>query len=189
PRADRHARADDSAGGDRRGVGRAVGAARPGLGHRQRARRHGDAQRARTARRAVRLPGAAQGDHRRPGQLLARIARLRGGAAERSGPAARCLAPTRRGIAISPVIETLRRLVAFDTVSANPNAALIDWAAGRLRDCGARVEVQSGDEPGKANLFATIGPDDRPGLMLSGHSDVVPVAGQAWSSDPFVLTE
>src|SRR5690606_1617600 len=42
---------------------------------------------------------------------------------------------------------------------------------------------------GKANLFATIGPDDRPGLMLSGHSDVVPVAGQAWSSDPFVLTE
>ncbi|MEZ5602714.1 MAG: acetylornithine deacetylase [Burkholderiaceae bacterium] len=83
----------------------------------------------------------------------------------------------------------MRRLVAFDTVSANPNAALIDWAAGRLRDCGARVQVQSGDEPGKANLFATIGPDDRPGLMLSGHSDVVPVAGQAWSSDPFVLTE
>lgn len=90
---------------------------------------------------------------------------------------------------IAPVIETLRRLVAFDTVSAHPNAALIDWAAERLEACGVRALVQHGDEPGKANLFATIGPGDRPGLMLSGHSDVVPVAGQAWSSDPFVLTE
>lgn len=87
------------------------------------------------------------------------------------------------------VIETLRRLVAFDTVSAHPNAALIDWAAERLQACGARTLVQHGDEPGKANLFATIGPDDRPGLMLSGHSDVVPVTGQTWSSDPFALSE
>ena len=87
------------------------------------------------------------------------------------------------------VIETLRRLVAFDTVSAHPNAALIDWAAERLHACGARTLVQHGDEPGKANLFATIGPDDRPGLMLSGHSDVVPVTGQTWSSDPFALSE
>ncbi len=88
-----------------------------------------------------------------------------------------------------PVIETLRQLVAFDTVSAHPNVALIDWAAGRLEACGIRPMVQHGAEPGKANLFATIGPEDRPGLMLSGHSDVVPVAGQAWNSDPFVLTE
>jgi acetylornithine deacetylase len=90
---------------------------------------------------------------------------------------------------IAPVIETLRRLVAFDTVSSHPNAALIDWAAERLEASGIRVLVQHGDEPGKANLFATIGPEDRPGLMLSGHSDVVPVTGQAWSSDPFTLTE
>jgi len=90
---------------------------------------------------------------------------------------------------IAAAIDTLRRLVAFDTVSAHPNAALIDWAADRLQACGARTLVQHGDEPGKANLFATIGPDDRPGLMLSGHSDVVPVTGQAWSSDPFALTE
>ena len=89
---------------------------------------------------------------------------------------------------IAAVIDTLGRLVAFDTVSARPNAALIDWAAGRLQACGAHVQVQRADEPGKANLFATIGPDDRRGLMLSGHSDVVPVTGQAWSSDPFVLT-
>jgi acetylornithine deacetylase len=85
-------------------------------------------------------------------------------------------------------IATLERLVAFDTVSANSNAALIDWAANRLEDAGARVMVQHAPEAGKANLFATIGPDDLPGLMLSGHSDVVPVAGQAWTSDPFSLT-
>lgn len=86
-------------------------------------------------------------------------------------------------------VDTLRRLVAFDTVSSQSNVELIDWAANRLSDLGARVFVQHGSEPGKANLLATLGPDDLPGLMLSGHSDVVPVAGQAWTSDPFALTE
>ncbi len=86
-------------------------------------------------------------------------------------------------------VELLRRLVAFDTVSSKPNVELIDWAAQRLEDAGFRCFVQHGDEPGKANLFATVGPDDTPGWMLSGHSDVVPVAGQAWSSDPFELRE
>ncbi len=85
-------------------------------------------------------------------------------------------------------IAVLEHLIAFDTISSNSNAALIDWAAGRLESLGAKVFVQHASEPGKANLFATIGPDDMPGLMLSGHSDVVPVAGQSWSSDPFVLT-
>ena len=85
-------------------------------------------------------------------------------------------------------IATLERLVAFDTISSNSNAALIDWAAERLESLGAQVLVQHAPEPGKANLFATIGPTDVPGLMLSGHSDVVPVAGQNWASDPFVLT-
>lgn len=86
-------------------------------------------------------------------------------------------------------IQTLERLVAFDTVSSNSNIELIDWSANRLEAAGAKVFVQHADEPGKANLFATIGPQDVPGIMLSGHSDVVPVAGQAWSSDPFTLTE
>src|SRR5690606_5099906 len=89
---------------------------------------------------------------------------------------------------IQAPIETLERLVGFDTVSSNSNAALIDWAAERLEAAGAKVMVQHAPEPGKANLFATIGPENIPGLMLSGHSDVVPVAGQNWSSDPFVLT-
>ncbi len=88
-----------------------------------------------------------------------------------------------------PVVELLRRLVAFDTVSTKPNVELIDWAAQRLEDAGFRCFVQPGDEPGKANLFATAGPDDVAGWMLSGHSDVVPVDGQAWSSDPFTLRE
>lgn len=86
-------------------------------------------------------------------------------------------------------ISTLERLVAFDTVSSRSNIALIDWVANRLNDHGVKAFVQHAEEPGKANLFATIGPPDRPGVMLSGHSDVVPVDGQAWSSDPFRLTE
>ena len=86
-------------------------------------------------------------------------------------------------------IATLRSLVGFDTVSSNSNVELIDWVANRLEDHGIRAFVQHGTEPGKANLLASLGPADLPGLMLSGHSDVVPVAGQDWSSDPFVLTE
>lgn len=86
-------------------------------------------------------------------------------------------------------IGTLRRLVAFDTVSSRSNVALIDWVANRLDDLGVHVFVQHSAQPGKANLFATIGPQDLPGVMLSGHSDVVPVTGQDWASDPFELTE
>jgi len=89
---------------------------------------------------------------------------------------------------LAATIDTLRTLVAFDTVSANSNIALIDWVANRLADHGIQATVQNAPESGKANLFATIGPTDRGGLMLSGHSDVVPVAGQAWSTDPFALT-
>jgi|SRR5690606_2655101 len=90
---------------------------------------------------------------------------------------------------VRSVVELLRRLVAFDTVSSKPNTALIDWAAQRLEDAGFRCFVQQGDEPGKANLLASVGSDDVAGWMLSGHSDVVPVAGQNWSSDPFTLRE
>jgi acetylornithine deacetylase len=86
-------------------------------------------------------------------------------------------------------IATLRTLVAFDTVSANANLALIEWAANRLESLGARTMIQHGEEKGKANLLASIGSDRAGGIMLSGHSDVVPVAGQNWSTDPFVLTE
>jgi acetylornithine deacetylase len=91
--------------------------------------------------------------------------------------------------ALHKTIETLTTLVGFDTVSYNSNRALIDWAANKIEAAGGDVFVQEGDEAGKANLYATIGPRDIPGLMLSGHSDVVPVTGQNWTSDPFALTD
>ncbi|MFD0934708.1 acetylornithine deacetylase [Methylobacterium trifolii] len=84
--------------------------------------------------------------------------------------------------------ETLERLVAFDTVSARSNLALVDYVEDLARANGAetdRVPSETGD---KAALWITIGPRDVPGYVLSGHSDVVPVDGQAWSSDPFRLT-
>ncbi|MEK9721778.1 MAG: acetylornithine deacetylase, partial [Quisquiliibacterium sp.] len=60
-------------------------------------------------------------------------------------------------------IQILQRLVAFDTVSSNSNIELIDWSANRLEAAGAQVFVQHSEESGKANLFASIGPQDIPG--------------------------
>ncbi|MGE0312498.1 MAG: acetylornithine deacetylase [Lautropia sp.] len=84
-------------------------------------------------------------------------------------------------------VEILRTLVGFDTTSSLSNRALIDWVQARLAALGVDAFVQHG-EAGKANLFATIGPGDRGGVMLSGHSDVVPVAGETWTTPPFELT-
>ena len=86
-------------------------------------------------------------------------------------------------------VEMLARLIAFDTVSARPNRALIDWVAEYLRAHGVAPLVLPDADGGKANLYATIGPDRAGGVVLSGHTDVVPVADQAWDSDPFALTE
>ena len=90
---------------------------------------------------------------------------------------------------LATVIPILERLVAFDTTSSNSNLELIHWVANYLDGHGIKAFVQLGDEAGKANLFATIGPQDRAGVMLAGHSDVVPVAGEVWTSEPFKLTE
>ena len=86
-------------------------------------------------------------------------------------------------------VEILSRLVAFDTTSRNSNLALIDYAQSVLEACGARTERTYDETGGKANLWATIGPQDRAGIVLSGHTDTVPVDGQAWTSDPFELVE
>lgn len=83
----------------------------------------------------------------------------------------------------------LARLIAFETVSAAPNRALIDWAADLLAAAGARVAILPDAGGAKANLHAEIGPAGVPGVMLSGHTDVVPVEGQAWTRPPFRLTE
>ena len=86
-------------------------------------------------------------------------------------------------------IELLRTLVAFPTVSRDSNLALIDFARNYLEDLGAACRVTHDDGRRKANLFATLGPIERPGIVLSGHTDVVPVEGQRWDSDPFRLAE
>mgnify|MGYP006421036131 CR=1 FL=1 len=85
------------------------------------------------------------------------------------------------------VIEWLDRLVAFDTTSRNSNLDLIAEIRGYLESRGIACTLTPDDSGKKANLDATIGPSDRPGIALSGHTDVVPVDGQAWSSDPFML--
>jgi acetylornithine deacetylase len=85
-------------------------------------------------------------------------------------------------------VTILENLVRFDTVSAKSNLALIDWVADYLDGYGVNSALIRSAEGSKANLFATLGPDDRGGVVLSGHTDVVPVAGQSWDSDPFRLT-
>ncbi|HXQ51543.1 MAG TPA: acetylornithine deacetylase [Stellaceae bacterium] len=88
-----------------------------------------------------------------------------------------------------PSIEMIRRLVAFDTTSRESNLALIDFVRDYLDGFHVPSELVFDGGRRKANLYATIGAGDRGGIMLSGHTDVVPVDGQAWNSDPFTLTE
>lgn len=87
------------------------------------------------------------------------------------------------------VTEILAAIVAFDTVSRNSNCALVDWTAQYLQEAGARVRVIPGDGGQKANLLASFGPEAPGGIVFSAHTDVVPVDGQHWSSDPFQLTQ
>lgn len=85
--------------------------------------------------------------------------------------------------------EILDRLVAFDTVSSKPNIALMEHVKGLLDGAGIAVMLVPDAGGGKANLYATTGPEGVGGVMLSGHADVVPVEGQAWTKPPFALTE
>ena len=85
--------------------------------------------------------------------------------------------------------EILDRLVAFDTVSSKPNIALMEHVKGLLDGAGIAVMLVPDAGGGKANLYATTGPEGVGGVMLSGHTDVVPVEGQAWTKPPFALTE
>lgn len=79
----------------------------------------------------------------------------------------------------------IERLVGFDTTSYKSNLEFISFATDLLKPLGATIRLTYDDNRRKANLFATLGPDDRAGIVLSGHSDVVPVDGQQWTSDPF----
>ncbi|MED5606580.1 MULTISPECIES: acetylornithine deacetylase [Pseudomonas] len=85
--------------------------------------------------------------------------------------------------------DILARLVAFDTVSRHSNLALIKYVQDYLSDLGVESELFFDEAGGKANLYATLGPRERGGVCLSGHTDVVPVDGQPWTVPPFELTE
>ncbi len=85
--------------------------------------------------------------------------------------------------------DVIARLVGFDTVSRHSNMALIDWVRDYLAGFGVESRLVPNDDGSKANLFATIGPATEGGVVLSGHTDVVPVDGQAWDTDPFALVE
>jgi acetylornithine deacetylase len=83
-------------------------------------------------------------------------------------------------------VEMIEALVAFDTTSRESNLELIRFVEDYLKSHGVESALVFNDEKSKANLVATIGPaTTRGGVVLSGHSDVVPVDGQEWSSDPF----
>lgn len=88
-----------------------------------------------------------------------------------------------------PSAQMLANLVAFDTTSSRSNLPLIEWVAVYLEGLGIRPHLTYDAQRAKANLFATIGPQDEGGICLHGHTDVVPVEGQPWKSNPFVLTE
>ena len=86
--------------------------------------------------------------------------------------------------------QWLERLIAFDTTSRNSNLDLIESVREGLAGHGVRADVIASPDGRKANLFATLpAADGRAdgGIILSGHTDVVPVKGQSWTSDPFTL--
>lgn len=85
-----------------------------------------------------------------------------------------------------PMIE---RLIGFDTTSRKSNLELIDWVRDYFDGFGVVSRLTFDADERKANLFATIGDPDQPGIILSGHTDVVPVDGQDWNSNPFKVTE
>jgi acetylornithine deacetylase len=91
--------------------------------------------------------------------------------------------------ALSTEARTLiEELIGFHTVSRDSNLGLIEWARDYLERCGAKTRLTHDASGKKANLFATLGDSPRPGLILSGHTDVVPTDGQAWETDPFTAT-
>ncbi len=90
-------------------------------------------------------------------------------------------------MSLDKIIAILDTLVRFDTTSAKTNLPMLEWIEGHLGALGFRLQRQTDETGTKANLIASIGPANGMGYILSGHTDVVPVTGQPWSSDPFRL--
>lgn len=89
---------------------------------------------------------------------------------------------------LNATTDILADLIAFPTVSSDSNLEMIAYLATRLEDCGAELQLFHDPSGKKANLFATLGPHRDGGIVLSGHSDVVPVTDQDWATDPFTMT-
>lgn len=83
--------------------------------------------------------------------------------------------------------DILKALVSFPSVVGTPNGAIVEWIRSYLEGFGVKAHILPGPEGDRANLFAYIGPADRPGYILSGHMDVVPASEAGWTADPFVL--
>lgn len=90
---------------------------------------------------------------------------------------------------LGETVSLMDRLISYPTVSTDSNLEMVSDLAQQLEDCGARVDLFHDIWGGKANLFATMGPDKPGGVVLSGHTDVVPVTDQDWVSDPFEMRE
>jgi acetylornithine deacetylase len=93
-----------------------------------------------------------------------------------------------RDVPSTEALAMIERLIAYDTTSRESNLGLIEWARDYLEGLGAKTRLTYDAKGVKANLFATLGESEKPGLILSGHTDTVPVDGQVWKTDPFVPT-
>src|SRR5689334_22791191 len=95
-------------------------------------------------------------------------------------------------MAAASSVDMIRTLIEFPTVSRDSNLELIHFVRDYLKPYDADIRLTFDDTRAKANLFATLGPNRKSGeggIVLSGHTDVVPVAAQAWDADPFKLLE
>lgn len=90
---------------------------------------------------------------------------------------------------LDTAIEILGGLVAFDSVSGRPNHGIVGYLRDTLEAQGVAVTLSHDGDRERANVFATIGPLVDGGVVLNGHTDVVPVEGQVWATDPFALTQ
>ena len=90
---------------------------------------------------------------------------------------------------LDKTVSILKDLVSYPSVSSESNLEIINYLANRIKDCGGSVNLMSSEDGSQANLFGTIGPEINGGIVLSGHTDVVPAKELNWDSDPFNLTQ
>ena len=90
---------------------------------------------------------------------------------------------------LDKTVSILKDLVTYPSVSSESNLEIINYLANRIKDCGGSVNLMSSEDGNQANLFGTIGPEINGGIVLSGHTDVVPAKELNWDSDPFNLTQ